>query len=631
MCGIVTVIGHRGFRPGSALIHAMAETLAHRGPDDRGVYLEGNVGLGARRLSIFDLSPSGHQPMVSADGRGAIVFNGAIYNHPELRDELRARGHRFRSTGDTEVLLEAYLEWGEECLPLLNGMFAFAIHDRGTGTVFAARDRFGIKPLYLSRQPHATILASEIKAVLRAGRPAFAVNWRVAADYLVHGVADADTETFFAGVERVPPGNSLLIHPDGTITESTWWQLPPQGDRAPGDMVEQYADLFEDSVRLRTRSDVPVGVTLSGGMDSTSVICSMARRQKAASEAPQPILAFSFGAAEYDESQYIRSTIEQTGAHLVELAVGGADHWTQLSRVLQVHDEPVHSLTPVVQDMLMGLARERGVKVVLTGDGADETAAGYHSYFRDYWYALLRSARFREVFAEVAAFAKEHGGSTGSYIGSLLRHGAYRAARHLPFYHGAGRMARRARLARHRWLVPDLAVRAVQATTFSAGNLDQALRYAVRFFPLPLYLRALDRSSMAHAVEGRDPFLDHRLVSYTFSLPFEVKLRGPWNKWLLREAMRGRIPESVRARAPKYGFPVPQAAWIRGGLYEPMRQLLGGRRARERGIYRTDSLLEALLRTRRGEEDCSVELIRAVQFELWAQMFEDAGTPAPLA
>jgi len=630
MCGIAAIIGLNGYRPEQRQLEQMAGSLRHRGPDDDGFYLEGRVGFAFRRLAILDLTPEGHQPMLSHDGRFAIIFNGEIYNYVELREELRAKGHRFRSTGDTEVLLAAYGEWGEACLSRLNGMWSFIIHDRTTGGVFGSRDRFGVKPLYVHRSPEAFVLGSELKAFLPSGLYRPGVNWDSAAAFLLDGRLDQGRETFYSGIEQVPAGHSFEIDPAGRMTLRPYWSLPAESETAPADAAERFAELFEDAVRLRLRSDVPVGVCLSGGLDSTAIICAMAR-QRPAEVRDQPLYAFSFNAPEFDESRFLGATIAQTGAKLVPLETGGNQLWDRFAEVLAAQDEPVHSMTALVGYGLMRLAREHDVTVILNGQGADETIGGYPSFFRDYWRTLFASKGLGTTLREIGRHSEVHGASRMRAVISVLRHSALLHLGTLGVYQRLITRRRQAQVGTHPWFRAALAGPRPAPSRRAPDDLHDALADAVQQDPLPLYLRVEDRNSMAHSVEARLPFMDYRLVSFLFTLPAMEKMRGPWNKFILREAMRGRIPEAVRSRVEKFGFPTPVQQWIAQGLHEPLADLLGSRRARERGIYHTDRLLADLERIRRGEASLAGPIIRVAQFELWSTLLEERRTAPELA
>lgn len=628
MCGIAAIIGLNGYQPEQRRLEQMANSIRHRGPDDEGYYLNGRVGFAFRRLSILDLTPEGHQPMVSHNGRYVIIFNGEIYNYLEIREELRTKGHCFRSTGDTEVLLAAFCEWGEQCLGRLNGMWAFLIHDRTTGTVFGSRDRFGVKPLYLHRAAEAIVLASELKAFAASGFYRPDVNWETAAAFLLDGRLDEGRQTLYAGIEQVPAGHCFDIDAGGRMHVRPYWSLPTENDAPPNQAAERFAELFEDAVRLRLRSDVPVGVCLSGGLDSTAIICAMAR-QRPAEVREQPLYAFSFNPVEFDESKFLGATIAQTGATLVPLETGGNQLWDRFAEVLRAQDEPVHSMTALVGYGLMQLARERGVTVVLNGQGADETIGGYPSFFRDYWRSLLTSKGLGTTVREIGRHSAVHGTSMMRALTSVLRHSLLLHLGTLEPYRRLVQRRRQGVLAAHPWYRAELAGHWAASPGPVPDSLYRALSNAVEHDPLPLYLRVEDRNSMAHSVEARLPFLDYRLVSFLFTLPAMDKMRGPWNKFILREAMRGRIPESVRSRVEKFGFPTPVQRWVAESLHEPLADILGSQRARGRGIYHTDRLLADLERVRRGDASLAGPLVRVAQFELWSTLLEErSGVPS---
>jgi asparagine synthase (glutamine-hydrolysing) len=596
----------------------MTKVLQHRGPDDSGFEVSGPVGLGFRRLSILDLTPTGHQPMSTPDGQLTIVFNGEIYNYIELRKELAGRGHQFRSTGDTEVLLHAYLEWGRECLARLNGMWAFVIHDRARGVVFASRDRFGIKPLFWARTKDHVLLASEIKSIRASGLYKDETNWGVATSFLIEGRLDESNESFFRGIEQVAPGSAMEIGSDGAVETWQYWNVAAPGPREVENPAEAFAVLFEDAVRLHMRSDVPVGVNLSGGLDSTSIICASARIRQAAG-ATEPLLAFCYMAPEFDESAYISDTLRQSGARLVKLESNVQTLWGDLERILWYQDEPVHSLTALVGYQLMRLAADHGVKVILNGQGADETIAGYPSFFKSYWHTLLRRARGRTLWREVTEHTRAHGGDPKSIVLSQCRHLLQTRLGSFAAYRRAVERRRLEAGRRSGWFNESLIQRLPPLEQTDAWDLTSVLIGAIRRHPLPLYLRVEDRNAMAHSVEVRLPFLDHRLVELEFALPENWKLRGPWNKYVLRQGMKGRIPESVRTRVDKMGFPVPGRKWTKEALSEPVADLLGSRAARERGIYNCARILEDIGRHRKGEADCTERMLSVAQFELWAQ------------
>ncbi len=590
MCGIAAVVRFDGQPVEQRLLEQMTASLVHRGPDEGCVQVSGAIGLGFRRLSILDLSHAASQPMASGDGDMVLIFNGEIFNYVELREELKSLGHRFRSTGDTEVLLRAYQEWGGDCLPKLNGMWAFLIHDRRRNVLFGARDRFGIKPLYRYRRGPMLLLASEIKAIRASGAYVGAVDWSSAASFLRDGRLDEGVESFYEGITQ----------------------------------VAAFGDLFEDSVRLRMRSDVPVGVSLSGGLDSSSIICAAARQAGRVGEAwRKPLLAFSYVCPEYDETPYIESVVKDTGAYLKHLETSPYILWERLPEVLRCQDEPVHSLNAVVGYELMRVAASHGIRVVLNGQGADETIGGYFSYFMDYWRELLWRGRIGRTWGEIQDYSITHGGSAAKLLLRVAEDTSRRLLGRIAPYRYFADSGRRRKLHKDAWFVPDLVSR-VSATSTREVGLSRVLKRSVTISPLPLYLRVEDRNSMAHSIETRLPFLDYRLVSLVFNLSSEWKVRGGENKFLLREAMRQRIPELVRRRKDKMGFPTPFRKWLAGELYGPVHELIASREARERGIYNTRVILKDLEAHRRGEEtDIADRLLGVAQFELWTRMMKE--------
>jgi asparagine synthase (glutamine-hydrolysing) len=616
MCGIAAVVATNGGSPDAGMLKRMTDSLFHRGPDDEGMYLDGAVGLGFRRLAIIDVSLDSHQPMVSDDQGLVIVFNGEIYNYIELREELIGYGHVFRTQGDTEVLLHAYQQWGKDCLSRLNGMWAFLIHDRRKRIVFGARDRFGVKPLYYFKAPQRILFASEIKGILASGMYGSDINihWPTAAIFLLSGELDSSPCSFYEGIQQIPSGSMFELQMDGEMIFQPYWNLLDLETPPTNDPYRTYAELFEDAIKLRMRSDVPVGVCLSGGLDSSSIICEMARLSSSKVE------AFSYMAEEFDESRYIKDTVAQSGAVLNLVDMSRLNLWSALTDVLKFHDEPVHSINVVIGFELMRLAASKGVKVVLNGQGADETAAGYTSYFNEYWASLIRRARLIAACREMSAYAAAHHvPKTRLYKEAGLRAVATTVAS-WPVYRLAKDMIAPKQAAVSEWFDMGF-VRAYPPVRerLAPQSLSEVLCYAVEHSPLPLYLRVEDRNSMGNSVESRLPFMDYRLVSFLFSMPDEYKLRGEWSKYIQRRALTRKIPESVRMRVDKMGFPVPLKKWMVGEVLESVADALHSRPCRERGIYNWSALSNVIDEHRRGEVDASLWLFYVGQFEVWAQ------------
>jgi asparagine synthase (glutamine-hydrolysing) len=636
VCGIAAIIAP-GASPDSVALRRMSSVIRHRGPDDDGLFVSGPIGFAFRRLAILDLSTAGHQPLMSADGQLVLVFNGEIFNYKELRAELQSLGHTFRSSGDSEVLLAAYAQWGRECPSRLNGMWAFLIYDARARCVFGSRDRFGVKPLYRCRIGDRILFASEIKAIRASGYYDAEPNWRRAAEFLLysyHGQADdidTTSETFYKGIEPVPAGTAFEVDLTGQIKEWRYWSLEAASASPPDDPVGAFIDTFEDAVRLRMRSDVPVGASLSGGLDSSSILCTMATMSAQRQSGSTGLHAFSYLCREFDESRYIDDTLRQTGAvgHLAK--IDHADPWKALGQLLWYQDEPFNSMNILITFEIARLAKANGVKVLLNGGGADETIGGYPANFINYWTTLICAGERTKARAEIEAYCSVHGGDPIALYRGTLVHRFRSALRRLPAYDKLSEWRRRRTLQNSRWFSREIAGNLPRIPSYAeGGTLEATLKDQIERAPLPYYLRVDDRSYMAHSVEVRTPFLDYRLVDLAFSLPPDWRMRGPWNKYVLREAMRKRLPESVRARPDKMGFPVPTRDWVRGSLYEPLQDLLASRETRTRGLYDVGAIRCDLERHRAGELDVSAGLLAFAQFELWLKGLESPAAPVRL-
>lgn len=610
MCGLACVVEFGDQSPDPRVLANLSSLLTHRGPDDSGSLVHRNVGMVFRRLSIIDLSSSGHQPMVSDSGRYAIVFNGEIFNYLELREILEKRGYVFRSSSDTEVLLNAYIEWKEGCVARLNGMWALVILDMVSNECFCSRDRFGIKPLYYFSTSERIVVASEVSAIVCSGLHDRGVNHAAVGNYLFFGQLDSSNDTFYNGICAVAPGSWMVIGSRGHIRSRTWWSLPAEADSEPD--CDRLLDVFHDAVRLRLRSDVPLGVFLSGGLDSTSILCSAARQWTGA----KPIKAYAFMPPEYGEARYIADTISATGATLCPLDVDADGLWNQLLRMAEYEDSPVHTPSALIGFCLYEAAARDGTKVILNGQGADETFAGYTDYFASYWQSLLRELKFGRLVSQLREYDTRYGVGTLA----LLRRAILQLVRVQLNDFSAYRNAAARHHDRNRrrneffavGLVDDLPP--VSAYPGSHG-LGEALRYSVSTSPLPLYVRIEDRNSMAHSLEARVPFLDYRLVELVMGIASTRKLDGYWNKAILRRAVRGLIPESVRTRPDKMGFETPDARWTRAWAPN-IEAIFRSRMFAERGFFKVPGLLKALKDHVDGVRDTHVAIFRAAQVEL---------------
>jgi asparagine synthase (glutamine-hydrolysing) len=655
MCGITGLWNldpHRWIAP--ALVQTMTTTLRHRGPDDEGylfanpqtgaLLLAGgattdpalqlpavqtlhgatgyNFAFGFRRLAILDLSPAGHQPMSTVDGRYWMVYNGEIYNYRELRTELGTLGCSFRSGTDTEVILNAYAMWGEGCLGRFNGMWAFALWDTVTQRLFCARDRFGVKPFYYLWDGARFAFASEIKALLHLPDVVWQPNDALIFDYLRYGRTDHTLETFFQQIHQLSPGHTLTVDATGHPAVRPFYTLDldqPLLDITSEQAAARFSELFEDAVRLRLRSDVPVGTCLSGGLDSSSIVCvanrllqhdqsdaarSMGERQKTFSSCYED--------PRFDERQFIKTVLDQTGAEANYTFPSGEKLLEVLPRLVWHQDEPFGGLSIYAQWCVMELAAARGVTVLLDGQGGDELLAGYHPCFDYFWGGLLRRGQWTELGRELRAYQQQYG--------APLPYLALRTVR--PFapvnLQGIARRWERGSLG----IAPEFE-RFYSERTYEfiergtdplRGYLGQLIRYSI-----PMLLRFEDRNSMAHSIEARVPFLDYRLVEYAFSLPPEQKIHRATTKVVLRKAMQGVLPEAVRGRKDKMGFVAPERVWLANELRSWIEELVHSPSFNDRPYFDTTQIKQALADHVAGRRDLSKLAWRWLNLELWLQ------------
>jgi asparagine synthase (glutamine-hydrolysing) len=635
MCGICGFVAPNG--AASSTIHAMANLARHRGPNDEGYLLVGaprsapellggpdtppdayhsgapfapaarietinravTVALGNRRLAILDTSVLGHQPMSTPDRRFWIVYNGEIYNYAELAAELTSLGYTFTSHCDTEVILAAWEKWGAACLERFNGMFAFAIYDAASGDLFLARDRFGIKPLYYWCSPSGIFhFASEIKQFTAAP------GWRATANitrstrFLSTGLTDDGDETLFAGVYHLLPGHCATVgvggvRPDGSGRMATqqWYALrpaPPPGSFA--EAAAEYRRLLTDSVRLELRADVPVGSCLSGGIDSSSIVCLINRElRRHGAAALQRTFSARADDPEFDESPWIHEVVRATGVD-AKFVTPSVEQLEKAAATMAWHqDEPLSSTSFFAEWCVYRLVSENGVTVMLDGQGADEALGGYHSYFAPYLASLVRDGRLGQAWREVQAFKRRHGYSEAAAARGIVR---VLALSRDPQY---------------------ASVSALSYAQLTHSNLQMQLRCA-------------DRNAMAHSVESRVPYLDHRLVELSLGLPDDYKIGGGVTKRVLREAMSGILPDRTRDRVDKIGFETPESRWMTGGERQWFREQL------QLAVEASDRFVPASVLARfdamaRGERPFDREPWRAISFGQWMRAFAVAAPP----
>jgi len=618
MCGIVGYVGKVSVLSESVFI-GIRDLLAHRGPDDAGFWQspDGSVKLGNRRLAILDLSPAGHQPMVNEACGLTITHNGEIYNYVELRAELEQCGYRFRSNSDTEVLLAAYKEWGPDCLRHLNGMFAFAIWDERRQELFAARDRFGEKPFYYHYDPERAffIFASEIKALLASGLISPKPNYKAIYRYLAHHEVDVGAETMFEGVSALPPAHALTYsRAQGTLRIWRYWDLDPEAEiRLPNDTdyAERFLELLTDAVRIRLRSDVPVGSSLSGGLDSSTIVCLIAKELKGGI---QKTFSARFHDPRYDEGKYIQKVVEWANVegHMV---YPDPAHLPEEIEALTWHQEqPFFSTSIYAQWNVMRLAKEQGVTVLLDGQGGDETLAGYHLYFGPYFQDLFLRLRWMALMKALYNYGREHGLASlpviaFTFLPQRLRHPIRKRIRPLA-------------VASELEQVGESNIQPPPSHNFKSA-LQAALYETLTRTMLPTLLRYADRNSMAFSREVRLPFLDHRLVEFLFAIPGDQKIRGPITKVVLRNAIQGVVPNEIRLRKDKLGFAPPESLWLRGPLQSWLDEIFRSSEFRQRG-WLNPQIVDRTWREFLAGNDSLYSLIwRWVSLEIWARVFLD--------
>ena len=588
MCGITALFNKSGLRT-DTLCKANA-LAAHRGPDDEGfllwrpdspwrlyagkdsslesrahhqlALLPGGdpfwqVGLGHRRLSILDLSPQGHQPM-TLDGRFAITYNGEVYNYLEIRHELQALGHIFRTDSDTEVLLHAWQQWGPEALHRFNGMFAFVLLDTRWQKLYAVRDRFGIKPLYYTDRPGYLAFASEVKQLRLLPEYEFQLNEANAYDYLRNGSVDHNTETFEQGILQVGHGHYLEVDLQNNQHQlKQWYKLEPTPWKGSfEEACDRFYKLLKDSIRLRMRSDVPVGSALSGGLDSSTIVCLMREVLRGQGKEDLPIKTITSCQEDkkYDEWEYAETVIQKVRAEPYKVFPTFEKLLEDLDRFIWHMDYPFGSTSQFSQWCVFEGAAQVGLKVMIDGQGADEQLAGYGGNDMALYTGLLASGQLGEFASEVVAYNKYHGNwPVGFMIGAIQYHIPSWILNQVPD-----------RFRFRKQHAPDwLRLTFIGQPRKGAGSLRKSLYGQVTEGPLPALLRYEDRNSMAFSIESRVPFMDYRLIEFTLGLPEHFVYRRGERKHILRKTFAGQVPEKVLARRDKMGFVSAEERWLK--------------------------------------------------------------------
>jgi asparagine synthase (glutamine-hydrolysing) len=629
MCGIAGIVASdRLHADERARLVLMRDVIAHRGPDDAGIFVDEHAGLAHRRLSIVDLA-SGHQPLGNEDGSVQVVYNGEIYNHAEIRTGLESRGHTYRTRSDTETIVHAYEQWGDACVERFRGMFAFAIWDVKRRRLLLARDRLGIKPLYWTVVRNRLLFGSEIKSILESGLVPAEPN-EAAIPELLSTRYISGAETLFKGIHRLLPGH-VLVFEHGMVTTRQWWDVPV-GQRNPeleglsdAALVERFGAGLEDAVRTRLMSDVPLGMFLSGGLDSSAIAALMAR------QIDRPLQTFSVAFAQraFSELEYARQVASAIKADAHEITIDEHDFFGALPRLVWHEDEPIAHPSSIPLYYVSKLAAGH-VKVVLTGEGSDELLAGYGKYPRALanWRAgafwnlapgpirqFVNDTVVRRLPARLARYATR----------SFLAMPRTPEAMFFDNFAAVG-MSRQASLLDPRIVAGAEGAYAASRKYFDAPNgrsttLDRLLYTDLKTYLVELLMKQ-DQMSMAASIESRVPFLDHHLVEFAATLPPRLKLRGFSTKWILREAVKSILPPAILTRK-KMGFPVPFGLWLRGPAADLARDVLLDPRTRQRGITDPAAVAALLDAHARGAADGSDAVWSLLNLELWYRTFID--------
>lgn len=622
MCGINGILAFGGSaallsEPLRVQIAAMNQALTHRGPDGEGEYVADGIALGHRRLSIIDLSNAGHQPMFNEARTLVLVFNGEIYNYLELVPELQALGYKFVSHSDSEVILHAYAAWGPDCVQRFNGMWAFAIWDVQRKRLFASRDRLGVKPFYYFKDDDKLIFSSEIKAIA-AVQPLHQANLAKVHDYLRYGYRTSDGSTFFADVHELPPGHNLVVE-NGELTFSRYWQLP-QGDTSNESdtaLRDRFTALLEDAVRLRFRSDVPVALLQSGGLDSSAICRVVDDCIESGRLACESVTAFTavFPGFEHDEQARVRELIG-TCKHvqLVELTPSASDLLADLSKFVAGMGEPVQSTTSFVHWQIMQAVHARGIKVIINGQGADEALAGYAPYIVGYrlldtllsnplkiW-SEARGMQARLVYPATKLIAQTVKAMLGRRAASK-----WRAAR----VEGTTQVLNTDFCKQYDAHLPDTSM------TLRPRNLDRHLRAQIEHYGFNQILHYEDHSAMMSSIEMRSPFVDYRLMEFAFSLPDRLKFDHGITKRIQREAFANRLPKSIVDNHHKIGFATPFQSWMKAPtLLGYFQDLVDSSSFQSRNIWQGAEIKK---RFAQADKYPNFPFWRFINLELWAR------------
>lgn len=625
MCGIAGIYNFKTINPvDKQILEEMNDTMTHRGPDGFGYFIDNEIGIAHRRLSIIDLSTAGKQPLSNEDDTIWLSFNGEIYNYVELIPELQALGHIFKSKTDSEVIIHAYEQWGVDCLERLNGMFAFAIWDKNRKRLFLARDRMGVKPLYYAFNNDGIVFASEIKTILKHPshkRPS--ADKLSIYDYVNEGYL-AGNRILFEGIYKLLPGSFMLIE-NQNVKESTYWKLeaaPIDNKTSEKEFVEELRNLIIDSVKIRLRSDVPVGFHLSGGIDSSAIVSIASKLLGFESN------TFSIRFAEsekFDEGKFIELVKNDSKPNHKELIPDfEKDFPTKMQEIVKLLDEPADGPAVLSKFELNKFVKENGITVALTGQGADEILGGYKRFILEYIKDLKNPNVLSQFLkntnpVELLKNSLDHGGLVSSNLKDvfqkLFKYQSVEFKNSL-FSDNLNDLVFEKNLNKefYRLNYPNVFDKNVT-------NLSRKMHYETAFY-LQSLLHSEDRTSMGKSLETRTPFVDYRLVELTSKLPSVLKLKNLSTKYLLREAMKGILPEQIRARKDKLGFPTPASIWFRTSQKDYLKEIINSKEFKSRDIFNTKYVNQLFEEHQKGQ-DHTFKLWFILNTEIWFREFID--------
>lgn len=599
MCGI------NGFSwADKTLIEAMNQAACNRGPDDEGVFIDDNVSLGHRRLSIIDLSPAGHQPMCNEDETVWIVYNGEVYNFQEIRNQLENLGHKFKSRTDTEVIIHSYEQWGEKCFDMFNGMWAFCIYDKKKQQLVLCRDRFGIKPLFYCLQDGKLIFSSMISGIL-AHNIQTSPNQKAIMEFLAYNLEHCDKETFFNNVSSLEPGNFLKYDLKTQKAAIEKWYVPKFRENIS---VEDIRRNFVDSVKSQTVADVPIGSCLSGGIDSSAIVCTLDKFL------PYKFYTFSFTApgCSIDESKYIKEVGRFTKTEQFFTEMSEDDFLTEFPDFVKALEEPVLGLSPYAQYRVMKLAHQQGAKVLLDGQGGDEIFAGYIYYFSYVFYDLLKKGKILKLFREMYSYL--HGFKNLMPFGLFafmlmpkqLKHSLWKTVV-------------------NRWINHELLESLAGKSSdprWAGLSPDDALKLTLFSTAIPHLLRWEDKNSMRWSIESRVPFLDLHLVESALSLRPEQKLQAGKTKIIFKDAVNDILPEMIKNRKDKIGFGTPVDEFFRKEKIEKYcREIIYSDSFKNRPYWQWNKVEKMFSSHIAGERNFGKDIWKWVNVELWLRTF----------